>query len=512
MSAHSGGDPPNLGLSTPGKTPMIQSDSDMELDSPLNSLYKNNDTNNQLVSQTNSDNINANIKPQKPDQTEVQLSEKTKTKQVYFYKNTDTGPYFVYIENELEGFKGKLNAIKIGDILFQKHPELDNKISSIESIGRNRIRIKFKDSKSANNLLKSTCLKSYNLIQYVPKSISHKFGIIRGVDLDLTEEYIKQKIQPFDMHCHFEIESVKRMHRKEQLQDGTRNFIPTRTIFISFRASTLPKYISINHVRIAVEQYNQKVLLCYNCFRYGHLSKQCKSNIRCLKCKEEHNITECQKVLSPKCFHCEGEHYTNEINKCQEYSRQKTIKKLMTENNLTYYEANQQTPKITYASALKTNTNNNQTGTNNNTYAINTYISNDKRTNISSQTSPRISHNQNTPKQYVFPKTHPHKRPKLTSSQNETFDLRKQILKPINKPSNSGSIINNKIYSSNIVPSTSKPDFPCLSLSSDSLINLILCVINNLKQQKTFDIQESALLSMIKDNLTNVQLSDEEFY
>lgn len=66
----------------------------------------------------------------------------------------------------------------------------------------------------------------------------------------LDKDYLKAKIKQFDMHSKFGVNSVKRMHRNTSNEDDQKQFIPTKTILISFRASVLPQHIAINHVRI----------------------------------------------------------------------------------------------------------------------------------------------------------------------------------------------------------------------------------------------------------------------
>nr|CAH7729116.1 unnamed protein product [Callosobruchus chinensis] len=57
--------------------------------------------------------------------------------------------------------------------------------------------------------------------------------------------------------------------------------------------------------QLMVSNYIQKVILCHNCMRYGHLGKQCKGKPRCAKCKEEHPSNACPNPENePKCFYC----------------------------------------------------------------------------------------------------------------------------------------------------------------------------------------------------------------
>lgn len=431
-------------------------------------------------------------------------SEKTE-REIYVYDRTDTAPFFVYVENIEKDFNGKLNAIKVGQILFDNHPELDTKIISIDSVGRNRIRIKFRDGLAANNLIKSTALIKFNLVAFIPKFLTHKLGIIKGIDVEYSEEFLKNKIQQFDMHCRFRVESVKRMHVKVTNADGSKTLNPTKTILVTFKASQLPNYISINHVRFPVITYEQKVLLCYNCYRYGHLGKQCKSDPRCLKCKENHKTNDCTKHSQPTCFYCQDNHLTNEIKKCPEFTRQKAIKKLMSTHHLSYKEANEKVPKVTYASVLGSNKSGDSTPsssfssilqknttTNNNNNSA--FENNNSFVNISSElNNNRHTHQENGRFTKVITKN---KRPRYSQS-NENTNFSREDTHPISLPSTPGGILNRDSYTSNL--QAQENDLNCISLSHNSLIKLIIMILNNLKHiNNSFDIQESDLAYIIK--------------
>lgn len=88
---------------------------------------------------------------------------------LFKYDKDDCGPFHVYIEHADKNFGARLNAMKIGETLLLTHPELDNKINNIESVGRNRIRVNCKDAVSANALAGSVLLKKHNLDAYIPK-------------------------------------------------------------------------------------------------------------------------------------------------------------------------------------------------------------------------------------------------------------------------------------------------------------------------------------------------------
>ena len=79
-------------------------------------------------------------------------------------------------------------------MIYLTHPELDNSIKQIKSIGKNRVKIIFKDGQSANSLASSKNLHAYNLEAPIPKFLLVRQGVISNIDTYLSEDTIKNKI------------------------------------------------------------------------------------------------------------------------------------------------------------------------------------------------------------------------------------------------------------------------------------------------------------------------------
>lgn len=270
---------------------------------------------------------------------------------VFTYSLSDSIPLNVYIENSSTTFTGVLNAVKVGGIILTEHPEINTKIETIKSIGRNRVKVVLKDHTAANTLILSTKLEKHSLDAYIPRFILFRKGVVRGVSQDFDGDYIKHNIRPCDL-TKFTVDSVARIERKVNDQDGNTRTVKTQSVIVTFRCSTLPKYISINKVRLEVEPYVQKVLLCYRCYRYGHMAKQCRSAERCRRCGGGHNHEVCEET-QVKCIQCQGSHLVTQIKDCPEFSRQKNIKNVMSVNNCSYKEATESVPKRSYANVVR---------------------------------------------------------------------------------------------------------------------------------------------------------------
>lgn len=451
------------------------------------------------ISKSNSDNtgdINKDMvnKQTLNEKNSLQDNQKISQKRpVYLYELTDTGPYLVYIENNSLNYTGKLSALKVGEIILNTHQELDKRIKNIDSIGKNRIKVVFKDQRSANTLIQSTILKQHNLEAYTPKFVFYRQGVIKGIDLDYSEESIKERIKQYDMHCKFTVDFVKRMNTKITQPDNTTKIIPTKTILVSFRTQTLPKYITINHVIFPVEVYVQRVMLCNNCFRYGHIGKQCRSTVRCLRCKSNHATQECEETLVPKCFHCSGNHYTNNKSLCPEFKRQLNIKKLMSQTNISYQDASDKTPRNTYASILSHDVN------------LDVLDSISQKINL-----PESNTNiPNTSNYYTQTILRPNKRVRADKP-NTTLEAHKKIILQESMPLTPGGISGNPRYMSNIT----HPNLNSQQTSSNTettqpedvfnfkiISEIIFFILDIIKQNQSYEIQESDILDLIKSKL-----------
>lgn len=73
------------------------------------------------------------------------------------------------------------------------------------------------------------------------------------------------------------------------------------------------------------------ILRCFNCYRYGHLSKECKDKMTCPKCTGEHELKNCTSTDN-KCINCvssnrkyglnlDSEHMAWDAKNCEVYKR-----------------------------------------------------------------------------------------------------------------------------------------------------------------------------------------------
>nr|CAH7730990.1 unnamed protein product [Callosobruchus chinensis] len=187
----------------------------------------------------------------------------------------------------------------------------------------------------------------------------------------------------------------------------------------------------------------EKVILCHNCMRYGHLGKHCKSNPRCSKCHEGHLTSNCVSSFDiPKCLNCDEDHYAYEIKKCKEFERQKEIKSRMACSNLSYIDAEKSIPRVSYSSITQKNINN--------PLSQNNVVINRPSTSLTQQSS---SNSLQLNRQTYSSSYSVRKRPRNNNSldiSDPTEQLRKNIISNPSLPSESGGITNKSTYLNNL--------------------------------------------------------------
>lgn len=130
--------------------------------------------------------------------------------------------------------------------------------------------------------------------------------------------------------------------QRKTIKDNKTTLIPKQTVIITFQGNVLPNEIIINSVIFPVETFYGRVTQCFNCLKYGHISKQCRSsNPLCIKCaKPKTDDHEClDKDIY--CLYCKTNDHKSNDNNCPTFEKQKRIKKIMIDNNASFSEAKQ---------------------------------------------------------------------------------------------------------------------------------------------------------------------------
>lgn len=154
------------------------------------------------------------------------------------------------------------------------------------------------------------------------------------VDTYFKEEYIKENIE-----SNIKVVSVKRLKRKVFDETSKQNiFVDRQMVILTFLGNNIPDTVKINMVNFIVEPYIYPVVQCFNCLRYGHTNKMCKSARKCQRCGQE-NCTFDDCVNHQICLHCNSSEHSSMSRTCSVYIKQKNIKIIMANENISFKEA-----------------------------------------------------------------------------------------------------------------------------------------------------------------------------
>lgn len=211
--------------------------------------------------------------------------------------------FSVYIESNS---KQRLNDYAVAKKLHTANIP----VAGIHSKGHSQLIIRFATQTQANNFVNNAfilqALKCTAVISaHRPENSK---GVIRGVDIDITEE---EMLAEFQKSSHYTVVKTHRITRT----DDKKQLVPTTTIILEFAGTTLPRSVTMYSVSRTVDIYVPKPTVCYNCQKYGHIAKQCKSTSPvCGFCSGQHDTRECSKDKekdTPCCVNCQGKHSPN---------------------------------------------------------------------------------------------------------------------------------------------------------------------------------------------------------
>jgi len=269
------------------------------------------------------------------------------------YSARDVAPFMVHVtRSESDLSSGTtLHPIKFGQLMLKLN--IKNVLpDGIKKIGRNRISVQFKAPEDANTFLANSELINKGYDTSIPTYNITRMGIVRGVPVEWSDAEVIDNIKP-PMGCG-EILKVRRLNHKV-INNDISEWKPTSSVVITFDGQTLPNRVFCCYNSLPVNVYYFPTIQCFACCKYGHTKTQCRSKPCCYRCGDEHLGDGCT-VEDLKCFYCSGPH--NAISKlCPEFVRQKNIKVIMAENNISYAEASKTLPPIfkSYAEVTTSN-------------------------------------------------------------------------------------------------------------------------------------------------------------
>jgi hypothetical protein len=253
------------------------------------------------------------------------------------YSDIDVGPFVVHVSREdtadQPNTPSRMRALKMAQIIYNGKVA---GITEIKSIGKNKMSIYFKSYMEANSFLSDPILTTNKLSAMIPKFQVSRMGVVTQIPLEWTLEEFTNGIEcPTGSG---QVIKSRRLNKKKEV-DGRKVWEPTGTVVVTFLGQTLPDKIYCFNMSIPVSSYRLPIIQCHKCCRFGHIKDQCRSNPRCARCAQNHEVSECSVPDNEvSCLFCSGPHATTDP-KCPEFSRQKSIKLVMSEENIGYIEA-----------------------------------------------------------------------------------------------------------------------------------------------------------------------------
>jgi len=146
------------------------------------------------------------------------------------------------------------------------------------------------------------------------RSLNTSIGVIRSRDIaDCNVEEIVKELQPQG------VAAASIIHVRDG--DSRRR---TNAVVLTFASPQPPKHITAGYLRVSVEPYIPNPLRCFNCQKYGHSSRACKSTALCVHCGESGHEAATAKIK--KCVNCKGDHSASS-RECPKWSLEKGYNK-----------------------------------------------------------------------------------------------------------------------------------------------------------------------------------------
>lgn len=268
------------------------------------------------------------------------------------YSDSDEAPFLVHVTRSVGDISSGtvLSPIKFGHFLFSN--KIKNIIADgVKRVGRNRISVEFKSGCDANSFLSNPALSHAKYSASIPSYTCSRMGIVRGVPVEWSLEDIVNSIRvPSGFGS---ITRARRLNKKSHSEENSISYIPTQSVVLTFKAQKLPSHVYCFYTSLPVEPYILPSIQCQKCCRFGHIASQCRSKPRCFVCAQSHEGDSCSNI-SPSCLFCSGSH-TAKDPICPEHSRQKSIKIVMSQENISYFEASARFPSVrrSFADSLK---------------------------------------------------------------------------------------------------------------------------------------------------------------
>ncbi|XP_036146975.1 uncharacterized protein LOC118647013 [Monomorium pharaonis] len=238
------------------------------------------------------------------------------------YSSNSLPPFVVHMEgipDTPESNLGNLHPMSLGRSLCSKF----NHVKEIKRLGRNIIKIIFTSYIEANKLVDTSPGLFKDSIAYIPNFCIYRVGVVRNVNVELSEQEILDGItwqdEPVRIH------KLERLKTRDPLNHES--LTDTHSIKVWFEDNLLLEHIYIWRVKCPVTPFINRVRKCLTCSRWGHSAYACRGTPTCSRCDEAHKSETCYSI-SVRCANCKGNHQSFDV-KCPIFEKFKIINIIM---------------------------------------------------------------------------------------------------------------------------------------------------------------------------------------
>lgn len=297
------------------------------------------------------------IKKNKPPSDSIQsiyTIEGYESNENFKYSKDDKGPFSVHVSRvEPDPSAGySIRLLKFAQLIHKNNIQGITQ-GGIQALGRNKISIEFKTAMEANDFVQCPLLIQNKFTAIIPRYQISRLGVVKNIPTDWTlEELVLGTKVP--SRCGGVVKA-RRLNVKSRRDDGSVSWNPSTTVVLTFLGQVLPEKVYCYNSSLPVSVYQLPTIQCRSCCRFGHVQAQCRSKPRCYNCAQQHTGDSCDipdERIS--CFLCRGGNHKAIDRNCPEHNRQKAIKIIMSEHNLSYTEASLRVPssKIPYSEVV----------------------------------------------------------------------------------------------------------------------------------------------------------------
>ena len=201
----------------------------------------------------------------------------------------------------------------------------------IKKLRNGTLLLKTENGSQAEKLLKLTkFFDQINVSIKLHNTLNTSKGVVYCPDLAyVSDDEILENLKPQNV-----IELFRFKRRVNGELQNTASFV------LTFNSPILPNDIKAGYILLRVSPYIPQPMRCYQCQKFGHITKTCKSIALCGVCSEIvsdiHTTKDCKK--NAKCLNCNDNHQS--FSKlCPVYITEFEIQKIKITKNKSYFEA-----------------------------------------------------------------------------------------------------------------------------------------------------------------------------